>query len=176
MTARGKWDRPAAMKRLMDNSEPDANGCRLWTGLLDQHGYGRLRSGSLRSAHRIAWREHNGPIPPGLWVLHTCDNRRCINPEHLYLGTVGDNVRDMEERGRRVTVLGSQKVDAKMTEAMVSDLRARDFSEWGSLSKAAREMGLDVQTVRRAIRGDTWKHVPCPSPYGGRAARKRRAA
>lgn len=72
-------------------------GCWLWTGSLDPGGYGRYRS---QRAHRAAWTLTNGPIPDGLWVLHHCDVRRCINPDHLYLGTRADNVRDAVVRDR----------------------------------------------------------------------------
>jgi hypothetical protein len=71
-------------------------------------GYGYLhRDGRKIRAHRMVWEECFGPIPPGLYVLHHCDNRTCVNPEHLYVGTHADNMRDMVERGRGRSARGA---------------------------------------------------------------------
>lgn len=72
--------------------------CWLWTGSLNNHGYGTFGSGEL--SHRISWVFAYGTIPVGLFVLHHCDNPLCIRPEHLFLGTQSDNVRDMLAKGR----------------------------------------------------------------------------
>ena len=72
------------------------SGCWLWEGYI-RNGYGRLRQ---KSVHRLAWEEVNGPIPPGLSVLHHCDVRLCCNPDHLFVGTNADNNRDMSAKGR----------------------------------------------------------------------------
>jgi len=87
-----------------------ADGCLLWTGRLDPHGYGEFRLGSGRSgrrqtrlAHRVAYEIAKGPIPPGLCVCHSCDVRNCVEPAHLWLGTVADNNRDMVAKGRHRT-------------------------------------------------------------------------
>lgn len=72
-------------------------GCWTWTDKFDRKGYGRWRK---TLAHRESWRRAHGEIPDGLWVLHHCDNPPCVNPAHLYLGTVVENVRDMVDRRR----------------------------------------------------------------------------
>jgi hypothetical protein len=82
--------------------EPNS-GCLLWTGRYGRHGYGTYgggRIGERRQAHRVVWEDVNGPIPDGLFVLHRCDVRGCVNPDHLFLGTAKDNTRDMMAKGR----------------------------------------------------------------------------
>lgn len=75
--------------------------CWLWMGTRDKHGYGRLivRGRSI-GAHRIAWGLARGPVPAGLYVLHRCDNPPCVRPEHLFLGTQTDNMRDASGKAR----------------------------------------------------------------------------
>lgn len=75
----------------------DENGCWLWTLRKNEHGYGTI-NGAL--AHRCVWASIIGPIPDGMCVLHKCDVPACINPEHLYIGTQLDNIRDRTKRGR----------------------------------------------------------------------------
>lgn len=75
------------------------SGCWIWTGrVMERNGYGTL---GRNLAHRISWKLHSGPIPKGLYVLHRCDVSCCVNPEHLFLGTQLDNVRDMMAKGRQ---------------------------------------------------------------------------
>lgn len=77
------------------------SSCWNWAGSLSACGYGQFRFGDKqRRVHRLAWTLKRGPIPVGLWVLHHCDNRRCVNPAHLYLGTAQDNADDRVRRGR----------------------------------------------------------------------------
>src|SRR5574343_697551 len=92
---------PQELKRFFAKvTKTDA--CWLWTGALSEKGYGLCSaSGELWRAHRLAWHHFNGPIPTGMHVLHRCDRPPCVNPEHLFLGTDTDNLKDCYAKGRR---------------------------------------------------------------------------
>jgi len=86
---------------MLDTYEPEPmSGCWLWTGRYITTGYGALKGGVTQLAHRAMWRAHHGEIPRGLFVLHRCDVRCCVNPAHLFLGTAQDNTKDMVRKGR----------------------------------------------------------------------------
>lgn len=81
----------------------ETSDCWIWTGSKDSHGYGRISSGFGMppfKAHRISWEMHNGCIPGGNVVCHTCDNPSCVNPNHLVAGSQKENMQQASSRGR----------------------------------------------------------------------------
>lgn len=144
---------------LMSAPDP-STGCLIWTRSTDKKGYGScFWNGSTRRAPRLAWELENGPIPPGLSVLHNCpagDNTRCINPAHLWLGTHDDNMADKVRKGRQAYVRGEKQGTSKLTDQAVEAIRA-DARDCVSI---AREHGVTPEAVRLVKRRITWAHIP----------------
>lgn len=87
--------------------------CLEWPGLLDRDGYGRVHGASTYAAHRMIFELFVGPIRPGAFILHRCDNPSCVNPAHLYEGDHAQNMRDRDLRGRTITPAPLRKFDAE---------------------------------------------------------------
>jgi len=98
------------------------DGCWLWQGdkwSRPEHGYGRIYvEGKRVKAHRVSWELYVGAIPPGQYVLHKCDVRLCVNPEHLFLGTKTDNAKDRDQKGRT-----APEFQRKLTDKQVAEIR-----------------------------------------------------
>lgn len=89
------------LHRLMQRVQTNDRGCWEYTGTLNNKGYGEIGLDYKKHlAHRLSWELHYGPIPPGMYICHMCDNPRCFNPLHLFLGTPSENQRDMFTKGR----------------------------------------------------------------------------
>jgi hypothetical protein len=153
--------RPCARRALANRTE-DAwkrvdrrgdNECWPWLGTIDGDGYGRMfvRCKNLL-AHRLIYRLATGTDPGELLVCHTCDNRRCCNPAHLFLGTPADNSRDMAEKGR------ASRAAAKLTLTDVRHVRALYDGGWDRRD-IALVFGVTPTNVSTIGKRLTWRHV-----------------
>ena len=142
------------------------DGCLEWVGYIQQNGYGQVGfRGGLVSTHRAAWIIAYGAIPDGLFVCHHCDNRRCCNPEHLFLGTTQDNMDDMVSKGRHGGSSGEAHPKAKLTKARVNEIRRRYADENILQGELANEYGVAKPTVAALLLNRSWydpDYTPLP--------------
>ena len=140
-------------------SVDEATGCWPWAASKDAKGYGYIKDSDRRicKAHRIAYRLFVGEIPAGMFVCHRCDNPPCVNPAHLFLGTLADNNRDREAKGRGAR--GSKHSKAKLNEDKVREIR-RLHAEGLSIAALARTHGVSERLVSGVIKRAWWRHVP----------------
>lgn len=152
------------LARFMAKVKVGAPGeCWLWQGAPNAYGYGRFKikdaDGQWLSVHsmRAAWLLLRGPIGDGLAVCHKCDNRLCVNPNHLFLGTNLENTQDKVSKGRQL--MGEQASKSKLSEVDVVEIRKRYAAGVTSMQVLATEFGVTKVAIRFVIRGRTWKHV-----------------
>ncbi len=143
--------------------------CIEWHGWTLPNGYGIRKIPGTRkntTAHRVEWIKRRGPIPAGLHVLHRCDNRPCINIEHLWLGTRQDNMDDMKAKGRqsRIGLRGSAHPRAKVSEEDVLAIRAAGVRTGrrrrrGTGARVAAQYGLPVSYIYELWSNKNWNHL-----------------
>lgn len=136
------------------------NGCIVWTGKLNWLGYGRLEKTinfkkKQLSVHRVSYEIYKGEIPPKMLVCHTCDNRACLNPDHLFLGTHADNRRDMVSKGRDRILKGSETKGAKLTETKIIEILNSNLP----YKQIAVQYGVSASTISLIKTRKRWKHV-----------------
>jgi hypothetical protein len=134
-------------------------GCQEWIGHVSKKGYGQIcfggHQGKLTYAHRASWMLRHGGIPDGLCVLHRCDNPRCVNTEHLFLGTKKDNVDDMISKGRQRF---NMKLNGKpkLTRSQVEQIR-KELADGIAGNKLAVQFGVSPANISQINKGHTWK-------------------
>lgn len=144
-------------------------GCWPWTASRDRDGYGWLGPKSIaRKAHRAAYILAHGQIPPGMVVMHACDNPPCCNPAHLSVGTPGDNTRDAIAKGR--ALVGEINNSAKLTEAAVERIRHLHARGTTRLELAQR-FGVCRRQINDIVTGRAWRHVGGPTIVVGERGR-----
>lgn len=145
----------------VDKRGPDE--CWPWLSGTNALGYGGISTGKRPAAsllaHRVSWMLHQGQIPDGLDVLHSCDNPPCVNPAHLWLGTRADNNIDRHLKGRDAVLPGEKNGRAKLTSAQVLEVRAAR----GKQADIGRRYGIIQSTVCAIKARRLWKHLEDPS-------------
>lgn len=140
-------------------------GCWEWTGRAKSNkGYGQIglggRGAKQELVHRFSYQLHKGPIPDGLVVMHACDNPRCVNPDHLSVGTPSDNIKDAVRKGRWKAVpplhRGEKQHSSKLTAEKVLYMRANPQI---STKEFAEMYGCAEVSIRKARNGSSWKHL-----------------
>ena len=135
-------------KRFLKMVHVAANGCHEWTSTLHRDGYGKFYyEGSQAQAHRVAYTLFVGKIPEKMFVCHHCDNRKCVNPKHLYAGTPKQNMADKIARFKGLW--GRMKYTTKQIEEC-----KRLYSSGMSQVDVAKKLGMDQTTVSRFVRGN----------------------
>jgi len=140
------------------------DGCWLWTGSTDGHGYGSIGKGGQRGpllkAHRVSWEIHRGPVPDGMEVCHHCDNPPCTNPDHLFLGTQADNMADAARKGRtrNTPFRGEANGHAIFSEIDIRAIRQAHATGVG-VKALGRLYGTSHTNIGFIVRRETWRHV-----------------
>ena len=142
--------RAPVAERFFEKVKQD-KGCWEWTANKNNKGYGMMREfgPGLTLAHRVSYRLAYGEIPKGKWVLHKCDNRACVNPEHLFLGDHAENVHDMHRKGRGWGGIGPETAYAILWE----------WASGKNRRKVAEEYGVSLHVVKDIVTRRSWQSL-----------------
>lgn len=138
----------------------DGDSCWEWQGCLSTNtGYGNLTiERKSRSSHRVSFEMNHHAIPPKMCVCHRCDNRKCIRPDHLFLGTHADNMQDQRLKGRGPQ--GEKNGGAKLNWQLVAEIRELGPKTKGAHRKLGRAFGVSATAIKDILIMKTWKNPP----------------
>lgn len=142
-------------KSIFESNYEKTDGCWEWKGVIGTRGYGKI--GTNKTAHRESYKYAFGNIPDGMQVCHICDNRKCVNPSHLFLGSIGDNMKDKTSKNRQAK--GSKIGSSILTEEIVLEIRKMRLSG-KEYEEIANHFCLQWDLVRKICKSNLWTHVP----------------
>lgn len=148
--------------RILKAKRNPKTGCLEWFGTKNHDGYGQVRyKRKCLAVHRVVFLLCIGPIDNQLQVLHKCDNPKCVEPSHLFLGTQRENVADMIKKGRaRFSLNGEKNPNSKLTAADVRYIRNHHIAR-GDKKILAKKFGVSRSLVSQIINNDAWKYEEC---------------
>ena len=151
------------VKRCLLEKRNIVGECWEWTAQLDDKGYGRRTftidgKKAKRPVHQTAYRLWKGEISKGLHVCHTCDNPKCFNPDHLWLGTAKDNLQDMIAKGRSTIRKGQDGGKSKLKNEDVLEIR-KMYSEGVSMASMGRKYNVTTACIDSICKRKNWKHI-----------------
>jgi len=151
---------PSAIDRFWEKVEcKKKDDCWEWQAN-QASGYGKFfDKGHGYLAHRYSWIIHFGKIPNGMYVLHKCDNKLCVNPNHLFLGTSQDNTQDMIRKNRHNYLKGSELPQAKLNEKDVMKIRQLYNSGIYNQPQLAEKYNVDQSMISYIVNRKYWKHI-----------------
>ena len=149
------WERVKAQTII------DENGCHIFTGAKDGCGYGRIHNDEkkLVRLHRATWERDHGQLKSGDVVCHTCDIPACINPAHLFVGSQTDNIKDMDLKGRRRTLIGQEQGNSKLKNENIPVIRSM-LKNGKTCAYIAGLFGVSEGMIRHIKHGRAWTHIP----------------
>lgn len=138
---------------------PNVKDCWEWKARISNFGYGQfaIKAGNVKQAHRLSYEIYIGKIPKGKLVCHSCDNRKCVNPKHLWLGTQKDNVRDMWSKNRAKISPGDKNGSAKLNWEKVDNIRKLRRDKLIYYKDLAKMFNVDYSTIKNIINNRSWK-------------------
>lgn len=157
------FERKSVEERFWKKVDKCEGGCWEWRGSVLDSGYGHFfTGGKMMRSHRVSYELHHPLTQPiqdiELYVLHDCDNRKCVNPSHLRLGTQQDNMTDMTNKGRCTN--GKKQLN----EQQVIEIRTRYTGFRGQQQQFATEYGVSHGVISNIIRNRRWTHLQPHSP------------
>jgi hypothetical protein len=149
----GRWNNPKPW--FLSKLTTATSGCMEWSGSLSGNGYGKVKfKGKQMGAHVFSWIIHNGEFQPGLMVLHKCDNRKCCNPDHLFIGTHAENMKDGVSKKRFHSLRGEDHPKHKLTKGDVEAIRMSTMTQYS----LAALFEVNQSTIQRIKSFKRWRN------------------